>query len=188
MDKKEIRAQIKAEKAALSRAYIEAYSAHLAEVAAAQSFYRDADVIYAYLAYNEEIRTEALIRRAWADGKRVAVPKVLDQGVMEFYYIDSFDGIAPGYFGIPEPEGAPGRVADDRNFLMLMPGLAYGRDHNRIGYGGGFYDRYLERKQAEGAGFVTVALAYGFQIFDGIPAEAHDRKVDIVISDQEIIC
>ena len=188
MDKKEIRRLIREKKAALSRSYIEAYSAHLADLAAMQPCYREAEVIYAYLAYNEEIMTDALIRRAWADGKRVAVPKVLDQGVMEFYYIESFDGISLGYCDIPEPAGDPEQLADDKNFLMLMPGMAYGRDHNRIGYGGGFYDRYLERKQAEGARFVTLALAYDFQILDTIPAEAHDRKVDIVIASGETIC
>lgn len=187
MDKKEIRKYIKDRKSALSREYIEAYSARLAEKAADHPLYRDAEVLYAYLPYNEEILTEALIRRAWADGKRVAVPKVLDDGVMEFYYIDSFDGILPGYCGIPEPEGDPAQLADDKRVLMLMPGLAYGRDHNRIGYGGGFYDRYLERRSAAGTRFSTLALAYDFQIFDAIPAEAHDAKVDVVISGQETI-
>ena len=187
MDKREIRKYIKDKKSALSPDDIEACSALLAERAAGHSLYRDAEVLYAYLPYNEEIRTEALIRRAWADGKRVAVPKVLDSGVMEFYYIDSFEGILPGYCGIPEPEGDPALLAGDSRVLMLMPGLAYGRDHNRIGYGGGFYDRYLERRQAAGTCFSTIALAYDFQIFDTIPAEAHDAKVDVVISCSEMI-
>jgi len=187
MDKKEIRKQIKERKATLSEKYIADYSAQLSELAAAQECYREAKEIYVYLAYNEEIRTDALVRRAWADGKRVAVPKVLDEGVMEFYYIDSFDGIAPGYCGIPEPVGTTETLANGTDVLLLMPGLAYGRDHNRIGYGGGFYDRYIERKQAEGTRFRTLALAYEFQIFDTIPAEAHDTKVDIVISAEEMI-
>ena len=188
MDKKEIRKLIKNKKAALSREYIEDYSARLAEKAALLPVYQEAEVLYAYLSYNEEIVTDALIRRAWADGKRVAVPKVLDQGVMEFYYISSFDGISAGYYDIPEPDGNPAFLADEKNVLMLMPGLAFGRDRNRIGYGGGFYDRYLERKQAEGTRFQTLALAYDFQIFDTIPAESHDAKVDVVISEAETVC
>ena len=187
MDKKEIRKLIKAEKAALSRDFIEAYSVRLAEKAAELPAYREASVLYAYLSYNEEIVTDALIRRAWADGKRVAVPKVLDDGVMEFYYMDSFDEISLGYCDIPEPAGDPSRLADEKDVLMLMPGLAFGRDRNRIGYGGGFYDRYLERKQAEGTRFRTLALAYDFQIFDTIPAEAHDSKVDLILSERELI-
>ena len=188
MEKKEIRKIIREKKAALSPEFITEYSALLAEEFVKQPFYQASDVLYVYLAYNEEIRTDELVRRAWADGKRVAVPKVLDQGVMEFYYIESFDGISEGYCGIPEPEGDPALLAEDKRFLMLMPGMAYGRDHNRIGYGGGFYDRYLERKLAAGAEFTTLALAYDFQILDTIPAEAHDLKVDVVLSLGEIIC
>ena len=187
MDKKEIRRLIREKKAALSRSYIEAYSVHLADLAATQPCYREAEVIYAYLAYNEEIMTDALIRRAWADGKRVAVPKVLDDGYMEFFYIDSFDGIAPGYCGIPEPAETCDPAADDKNVLILMPGLAFGRDHNRIGYGGGFYDRYLERREAAGVRFFKAALAYEFQIFDTVPALPHDRKVDAVITASALI-
>ena len=187
MEKKEIRKIIKEQKAALSPEFIAAYSARLAQEVAREPVYRDAEVLYVYLAYNEEIRTDDLVRRAWADGKRVAVPKVLDQGVMEFYYIESFDGISEGYCGIPEPAGDPACLARDHSFLMLMPGLAYGRDHNRIGYGGGFYDRYLERKMAEGAAFTTLALAYEFQIFDTVPAQPHDLKVDVVLSVGESI-
>ena len=187
MEKKELRKLIKTQKAALDPDFIGAYSALLAEKAAQLPAYRDTAVLYAYLSYNEEIRTEPLIRRAWADGKRVAVPKVLDEGVMEFYYITSFDGISPGYFDIPEPAGDPSLPADEKDVLMLMPGLAFGRDHNRIGYGGGFYDRYLERKQAAGTRFTTLALAYDFQIFDTVPAEAHDFRLDLVLSEQELL-
>jgi len=187
MEKREIRKQIKEEKAALSPELVGAYSDRLAERVVMQPAYRNARVIYFYLAYNQEIRTETLIRRAWADGKKVAVPKVLDEGVMEFYYIDSFDSITLGYCDIPEPMEDPERIARDKEVLMLMPGLAFGRDHNRIGYGGGFYDRYLERMEAQGTRFETLALAYEFQIFDTVPAQEHDRKVDIVISEKEII-
>lgn len=189
MDKKEIRKLIAAKKSALRQDEIDSYSERLSELFAAQEVYRNADVIYAYLAYNEEIRTEGLIRRAWADGKRVAVPKVLSpsEGRMEFFYIDSFDGIAPGYYDIPEPDGDPRTIADEAKVLLLMPGLAFGRDRNRIGYGGGFYDRYLERKEAEGVEFFKAALAYEFQIFDTIPAQSHDRKLDMVLSVSEII-
>lgn len=188
MDKKALRSLIKEKKAELSRTYIEAYSAQLADIVAALPVYRDASVLYAYLAYNEEILTDALIRRAWEDGKRVAVPKVLADGIMEFYYITSFDTVSPGFCAIPEPTGSPETLADARRFLMLMPGLAYGRDHNRIGYGGGYYDRYLQRMRDGGADFTTLALAYEFQIFDTVPAEAHDAGVDIVVTGSEILC
>lgn len=187
MEKSEVRKLVRAQKVLLRPEAVADYSRQVAERFTAQPFYQAAETIYPYLAYNQEILTDEIIRRAWADGKRVAVPKVLDAGYMEFYYIDSFDGITLGYCDIPEPAEDPARLAEDKNVLLLMPGLAFGRDHNRIGYGGGFYDRYLERREAAGAHFFKVSLAYEFQIFDSVPAQAHDRKVDAVVTASEII-
>lgn len=186
-DKAAIRKFIREKKAALSPQMIAACSAAVAERIAAQPFYREAPVLYAYLAYNEELRTDALIRRAWADGKRVAVPKVLSPGEMEFYCISSLDAVAPGYCGIPEPPGPPAPAADDDNILLLMPGLAYDRAHHRIGYGGGFYDRYIARARTRGARILTVAPAYDFQILGSIPAEAHDLPADVIVTADELL-
>lgn len=187
MDKKEIRARMRVQKAALTKESVEDYSRRVTERFCAQPFYRDAQVLYAYLTFNQEIRTEGLIRQAWADGKRVAVPRVLGKGLMEFYYIDSFEGFITSAFGVPEPPEDPERRADERDVLLLMPGLAFDRDHNRVGYGGGFYDRYLERYQAKGTRFFKPALAYDFQIVGHIPANEHDIRVDAVLTADEIL-
>ena len=182
MDKKEIRKIVKLKKSKLSNREVLVYSHKVCEKFLAQDFYKKADVIYPYLAYNTEIVTDEIIEQAWRDGKKVAVPKVLDDGLMEFYYIDSFDGISEGYCGIPEPAG--GIVAKDEKVLILMPGLAFDREHNRIGYGGGFYDRYLERYAD--TNFTKVSLAYDFQIFDALEVEEHDQKIDAVITEDEV--
>ncbi len=187
MDKKEIRALMRSKKAALAPDYVAEYSARVTEAFAAQPFYRDARAVYAYLTFNQELRTDGLIRRAWADGKRVAVPRVLGKGVMEFYYIDSFEGFITSAYGIPEPPEDPGKLADDRDVLLLMPGLAFDRAHNRVGYGGGFYDRYIERGESEGTRFFKPALAYDFQIVDAIPSGPHDVRVDAILTAEEIL-
>ena len=187
MDKKEIRALIRARKAALTAEYVQAYSARVTERFTAQPFYREARTLYAYLSFNQELRTDGLIHRAWADGKRVAVPRTLGKGVMEFYYIDSFDGFIRSAFGVPEPPEDPEKLADEREVLLLMPGLAFDRAHNRVGYGGGFYDRYLERLHGSGARVFKPALAYEFQIVDSIPANAHDVRVDAILTAEEIL-
>ena len=109
MEKKEIRAMIKSRKAALKPDDVRACSERLTELFVSQDFYRDAQVLYAYLAFNQELRTDGLIRRAWADGKRVAVPRVLGKTDMEFYYIESFDGFVRSSFGGPEPPEDPAR-------------------------------------------------------------------------------
>ncbi len=182
MDKKEIRALIRARKAALTAEYVQAYSARVTERFTAQPFYREARTLYAYLSFNQELRTDGLIRRAWADGKRVAVPRTLGKGVMEFYYIDSFDGLIRSSFGVPEPPEDPERLADEDDILLLMPGLAFDRAHNRVGYGGGFYDRYLERMHKKGARIFKPALAFDFQIVEHIPANEHDVRVDAILT------
>ena len=186
-EKRAIRAAIKAQKAALTPEFVEDYSRRVTELFCARPEYEAAQVIYAYLTFNEELRTEFLIRRAWADGKRVAVPRVLGKGWMEFYYIEDFEGFIVSSLGVPEPPEDPAKLADEPEVLLLMPGLAFDRDHNRIGYGGGFYDRYLERYTAKGTKFYKPALAYDFQIVDRIPAAPFDIKVDAVFTAEKIL-
>lgn len=178
MTKNEIRAMIRAEKKKLSHAEILEYSEKLCDILANEPVYKNTKAIYPYIAYNQEIITTPLIRRAWQDNKRVAVPKCFSKELMEFIYIDSFSTLSPGCCGIPEP--ADGKIAEDSEALIIMPGLAFGRDFNRIGYGGGYYDRYLAQNSHRK--LTTLALAYEFQLFDSLEAEAHDYRVDAIIT------
>ncbi len=185
MNKNDARNIVKAKKRELSKQDVEAYSRAVANTFLNQDFYKDAQVIYPYLAYNTEIDTRYIIEQAWRDGKTVAVPKVLDSTTMEFYVISSFDDIEIGYQGIPEPR--VGTVASPKEALMIMPGLAFDRNHNRVGYGGGFYDRYLEKKENEGVYFKKISLAYDFQIFDNLEVEAYDIPVDTIVTSEKVI-
>ena len=178
MDKQALRRAIGEKKRALSADAIEMKSAQLAQTLFDTAAYRRAKSLYAYVAFNQEVRTRPIIERAWADGKRVAVPKIVD-GEMRFIWLESFGALAPqGAFGILEPV-ADGPIADDGGALVLVPGLAFDARGHRLGYGGGYYDRWL----AEHPGHPTVALCYGFQRVEHIEAEAHDVAVDAVIAD-----
>ena len=177
MDKKALRREIGAKKSALSAEEVGRRSAILAEKLFEAEQYRDCRSLYAYLSFNEEVRTDPIIERAWADGKRVAVPKVVGKE-MVFIWIDSFDALGPGYYGITEPVN-DGPVADDRTALVLMPGLAFDPEGHRVGYGGGFYDRFLENEPDH----PLVALCYDFQMYDHLDVESHDVPVDVVITD-----
>ena len=181
MDKKALRREIGAKKRALSAAEIEARSAVLAKMLYATEQYRAARSLYAYLSFNQEVRTNPIIQRAWADGKRVAVPKVVGDE-MVFIWIDSFEGLTPqGAFHIMEPiEDGP--IADDATALILMPGLAFDPQGHRVGYGGGYYDRYL----AEQPHHPTVALCYDFQLYDHLDVDDYDVPVDVVITDSTL--
>lgn len=177
MDKKALRRIIGEKKRAMTSAQIEEASIRLTEKFLNTDFYRNCKSVYAYLSYNQEVRTDALIHRAIQDGRRVAVPKVYgDQ--MRFIWLDDPDLVAPGAYSIPEPI-ADAPVADDKTALILMPGLAFDRKGHRLGYGGGFYDRFL----AEETEHPLVALCYGFQLFDHLETEQHDVPVDCVIAD-----
>lgn len=176
MDKKELRARIRAKKRALTPEQIRRYSKRLTGMLLAQPAYRQARSIYGYLPYNQEVLTWELLGRALAEGKRVAVPKVLGD-TMAFLWLEDLTQVAPGYCGIPEPL-ADGPVAEDPEALVLMPGLAFDWQGGRMGYGGGFYDRFLEREP----GHPTVALCYGFQLVDRVPMEPFDRPVDLVLA------
>jgi len=127
------------------------------------------------LPYNQEVRTVPILEQALADGKRVAVPKVYGDE-MRFIYMTDLTKVAKSAFGIPEPV-ADGPVADDPTALVLMPGLAFDREGHRIGYGGGFYDKFL----AQEPNHPTIALCYDFQMVENLPTEEFDIPVDCVL-------
>lgn len=178
MDKKALRREIGAKKRAMTAQEIEAASARLAERFFVCELYQSASAIYGYLSYNQEVRTEPILQRALQDGKRVAVPKVFGDE-MRFLWIDDLSVVAPGAFNIPEPI-ADEPVAHDPTALVLMPGLAFDAEGHRLGYGGGFYDRYL----ANEPNHPLVALCYSFQMLDHLETETHDIPVDLVIADK----
>ena len=177
MDKKALRHEMARKKKAMTPEEIDRCSADLARQLFAHPLYQKAKSLYCYLSYNQEVRTMPILEQAIRDGKRVAVPKVLSGGSrMAFLWLDDLQAVAPGYYDIPEPI-ADGPEADDPAALVIMPGLAFDRAGNRMGYGGGFYDRFL----AQHPGHPTIALCYGFQMLPHLETEAHDLPADDVI-------
>jgi len=174
MNKKELRNWIRERKRAMSPEDIRQLSMRLMESFVASEEYASASSVYGYLPYNQEVRTVPILERALADGKRVAVPKVIGEE-MRFIWMDDLSLVEKGFAGIPEPV-ADGPVADDPFALVLMPGLAFDPQGHRIGYGGGFYDKFLAAEPTH----PTVALCYGFQMFPALDTEAFDIPVDRV--------
>ena len=175
MDKKELRRQIREKKRAMTEAQIVAASERLGELFLNCPEYQAAKTIYGYLPYNQEVRTVPMLEQAMKDGKRVAVPKCYGDE-MRFIWMEDLSKVEKGYAGIPEPV-ADGPVADDPTALVLMPGLAFDKSGRRIGYGGGFYDRFL----AAEPGHPTLALCYDFQMLPELETEEFDIPVDTVI-------
>ena len=180
MDKKALRAEIKAKKRAMTEAQIVATSEALAQQLYAHPAYKEAKSIFGYLPYNQEVRTTPMLEQAQKDGKRVAVPKVIGDSMI-FMWLDDLSRIELGYCNIPEPID-DGPEALDETALVMMPGLAFDPTGRRCGYGGGFYDRFLEQHPNH----PTIAMCYGFQMFDELETDPHDIPVNYVLS-QEVI-
>ena len=175
MNKQELRRTIRERKRAMTEEEIVERSNALAEKFYNSPAYQAASTIYGYLPYNQEVRTIPMLQRALDEGKRVAVPKVYGEE-MRFIYLDDLTQVSKGYAGIPEPI-ADAPVADDKRALVLMPGLAFDPQGHRIGYGGGFYDRFLAQEPHH----PTLALCYEFQMQAHLDTEEFDIPVDTVL-------
>lgn len=143
--------------------------------------FKRADRIYTYVSMDNEIDTIMLIDYSLSLEKRVFVPRVSGKN-MEFYEISDISELSPGYMGIYEPD-INGKEPDySRTGFMCMPGLAFDKSYNRIGYGGGFYDRYL----SVGNKLYKAALAYEAQLLESIPAQDGDVRPDMIVTEESI--
>lgn len=148
-------------------------------------FYKRARTIFIFVSFKSEVDTHKIIEYSIEKGKIICVPKIKSKQIgIEVFKIDSFKDLKEGYFNILEP--VEGCISVDKNDidLILMPGVAFDRHGGRIGYGGGFYDRFLSsmNKTAD-----KIVLAYNFQVLDEVPMEENDVRVDGIITEEGII-
>lgn len=176
--KKAIRKQIFAARKACTDEQIDTWSKTVTERVLALPAFRRAEKILVYADYNHEVITRYLIEEAWKAGKETAVPKVAGKDMI-FYKLTDFSQLEPGYYGIPEP--AKGETVDWHQALMIMPGVAFDKENHRVGYGGGFYDRYLEKHPE----IERVAIAFSFQILPEVPTEPTDICPQIIVTEKE---
>jgi len=184
--KREIRARIIAQREALAAGTRRAWSSAITERLEALPEYRAARLVAAYASYRGEFDTAELIQHALAGGKRVVVPRVSPRrDRIEFFFVgDPRRDLAPGAWGIPEPRAHCAGLGGDALDLVLTPGVAFTRRGERLGYGRGFYDRFLAQY---GGRPRLVAAAYSIQVVERLPTEAHDRRVQRVVTEQETI-
>ena len=146
--------------------------------------YCETNVILIYTPVSSEINTFGIIGQALRDNKRVFLPKsIVPECSLDFYEIDGTDSLTDGLFGIKEPEAVPSKkLSDFGKGLCVVPGLVFDRQGNRIGYGKGFYDRFLADFKGE-----TVGLCYQENLKEEIAKGEHDVKINTVITENEII-
>lgn len=175
--KKDIRKCVLARRNCISKQEWEEKSRLICEKVVTHPFFLDSDVIYCYVDYRNEVCTRGIIETAWGQGKKVAVPKVIADE-MEFYYIHSYEDLEEGYKGILEPKQT--NLAYDENTLVIMPGAAFDLTCNRIGYGKGYYDKYLQAHP----NYKTLALAFELQMIEHVPTEEYDICPQIIITEE----
>ena len=175
MNKAEIRSLIRSRKEAASPEELAKKSRILTDRFLETEAYQNAKTLYGYISYNQEVCTLGILEQALKDGKQVAIPKCYGKQ-MVFRYITDLNRLQRRSFGLPEPyDDEP--LAQDPEALVLMPGLAFDREGHRIGYGGGYYDRFLELEP----GHPTVALCFDFQLLDRLDTDPFDIPADLVL-------
>lgn len=175
--KKQIRKEVLARRDALTGTERDRGKLLITERILGHQWYYLSDTILGFVSYGSEICTTEILETALRDGKRVYVPKVED-GNMEFYRIFSLAELKSGYKGILEPAGDTERYVFDPDHadgcLLLMPGSAFDPLGNRMGYSGGFYDRYLAEK--ESLRLRSIGIGFRCQQVEQVPVEATDVK------------
>ena len=182
LSKKQIRNAIKKRRSELSLGEVRARSDHVIARLTGREVYLCAKCVASYVSISKEVDTHILIDLALDRGKRVAVPVVKPNRTLIHREIRGLAELRPSGFGLLEPSGEEGGVVPPDAFdIVLVPGLAFDRAGNRVGSGGGYYDRFLSMANA-----VKIGLAYDFQLFDRLPAFPRDIPMDLVITESEV--
>jgi 5-formyltetrahydrofolate cyclo-ligase len=157
--------------------------------------YEQANMVMSYMSFRNEVSTEQLIVQCLRSGKGVVVPRteksasaasgdvVKSLGVYEIK--EAGKHMVTGYMGIAEPDASVLRRVDPLEIdMVVVPGVAFDGARNRIGYGGGYYDRFLRTLRPD---CLKAGVAFELQVFDSIPAAEYDLPVDIIVTEERII-
>ncbi|MEA4826430.1 MAG: 5-formyltetrahydrofolate cyclo-ligase [Clostridium sp.] len=165
---------------ALSKELKEVFDNNILDKILSSKEYKEAKTILVYVSFEGEVDTHKFIKYAIDDNKKVCVPKVMSkQEGMKAVNIGSFNDLKVGKYGILEPLDFSREVQEKEIDLVIMPGVAFDKNGGRVGYGGAFYDRFLKKLIDK---IPKIALAYDFQVFDKVPVEEHDEKIDRIIT------
>ena len=178
--KESIRKKVCSLRRNLSDSQVEKMSRTITEKILSLDVFREARILLVYKDYNHVVMTGYLCERGKRLGKSIALPRVCGKE-MHFYPYNENTRLVKSRMGILEPEGETPVIPEDA--LMIMPGVAFDRERNRIGYGGGYYDRYLALHPE----LRTVAIAFGFQVFEQVPSEETDIRPEILVTESEIL-
>ncbi len=186
-DKSEVRAQLMKKRDAIPPEVRRAKDRLIRERLLAVDEIRNAKMLFFFASFRSEVDTLEPMKSLLAEGKRVVLPKVdRENHLLLLYEIKGLEELVPGYMGIPEPSV----ISEERAIAMndvdavVIPGAGFDMAGNRIGYGGGYYDRLLASPERE---IPIIAPAYEEQIVGAIPSEPHDIKISMIVTDRRVI-
>lgn len=182
--KRQIRHYILEARSKLSKEECENNSRHIIQKVLESEKFKNAHAILVYIDYNKEVETRELIKQAWKFGKRVYAPKT-DETAISFHLLQEFEELRAGLKGILEPaeNSEEWETSLLSETLMIMPGVVFDKQKHRIGYGRGYYDRFL----AKTPGLSTIAICFECQLLDTIPYEEFDYIPDILYTEAQTI-
>lgn len=181
--KQQIRKRIRTLRKEMTPDEVHKKSVRIVEQVLHTTAFKETELVLLYADFQNEVQTGLLAEEAWKEEKRVAYPKVVGND-MEFYLISEYAQLAPGAMNIPEPVPNCERIISfPEKTLMIMPGVAFDRNLNRVGYGGGYYDRFLEKHPD----LVRIAISYELQLCDYVPVESTDYKPHMLITEKQIL-
>lgn len=183
--KEALRREILWQRSALSEEQWQMDSQKIKEALCATAWYQSARTLFIFISMHQEVDTCGIIRQAWQDGKRTAVPVAKKGGQMYFVPITDFSALKKSSFGVMEPQNPPeDAVLAEAGDLFVIPGAVFDQKGNRYGYGGGYYDRYFAA-HPHGR---RAAVAFSFQVTEELPEiAAHDVPMDLIITERETI-
>lgn len=185
MNKKEIRQQMLQKRNCLSGDEQKIYSDKIAQFILKSSIYQNCKNICIYQAFRNEVSCDKIMEQAFKEDKNVFVPVTNEESkTMEFYQVTKTTEWRNGAYGISEPVLSDTTPVLKEPALILMPGLVFDKNKHRIGYGGGYYDKYLSVHTKH----TKIALCYHFQIIEeNLPFEEHDILPDYIVTDEGIL-
>lgn len=189
--KKSIRERLLKLRESMDNEQVKEKSRRITEFVLGFESFRDSNTVMCYMDFRNEVKTRDIIKYCISSGKKIAVP-VIDKciktgrrGIVPYVINDVENGMEIGTFGILEPKkDAEKRINPEEIDFVLVPGVAFDKKGNRIGFGAGYYDRFLSKVRKD---CIKAGLAFHSQILDNIPAEEHDICMDFIISDKGIL-
>ena len=182
MTKQDIRAEVAARVKNLSPVYCREADEAICRCIIQADVYQDAQTIFCFVGTEREIDTMRLIHLMMRDGKQVAVPLCTDSGVMEARLIEGMGDLVSGKFGILAPKLTCAVVEPEALDLAIVPCCTGNQRGQRLGYGGGYYDRFLPRTKCP-----TMLLCRRHLLRDDIPTEAHDVLMDYLVTEKGVV-